>query len=60
VLAGNKLWLANSKGDLQGYDPRNGKLTDTQSTSGPVFVPMLGANRTLYILSDDGTLSAYR
>jgi outer membrane protein assembly factor BamB len=60
VLAGNKLWIANSLGELRSYDPRTGKPVDNLSASSPVFVPLLAANRTLYVLSDDGTLTAYR
>ncbi|MBI3419765.1 MAG: PQQ-binding-like beta-propeller repeat protein [Proteobacteria bacterium] len=60
VMAGGRLWVANSLGELHSYDPHNGKETSNSALNGPVYIAPLVANRTLYILSDDGTLTAFR
>ncbi|HVY13390.1 MAG TPA: PQQ-binding-like beta-propeller repeat protein, partial [Alphaproteobacteria bacterium] len=60
VLAGGTLYLANSLGELHGYDPHTGRETALIGVGAPVFIPPIVAARTLYILSDDGTLTAYR
>jgi outer membrane protein assembly factor BamB len=60
VLAGGKLWVANSQGKLFTFDPNTGKELNNRSAGAKVYVPLLAAGNTLYVLSDDGRLTAYR
>lgn len=72
LLAGNLLLLTTQLGVLSGYDPSSGKLvwryvmqasaTDSQpkQTTANVFAPPIVADGTLYVVSDDGSLSAFR
>jgi outer membrane protein assembly factor BamB len=60
VLAGGKIWVASSEGELRAIDPATGKMTASLSVGGRVFLSPIIAARTLYILTDDGTLIAFR
>ena len=60
VLAGNRLWVANSRGQLYMVDVANGSATEFRDLGGGVSLPPLVANRTLYVLDDDGRISAFR
>lgn len=60
VMAGGKLWLGNSQGELNSYNPQNGKLISSKSFSSPIYLSPVIAGRTLYVLSDDGRLTALR
>ena len=60
VLAGNRLWVASSEGDIAAASVDDGKLTkvfhhDTGFTLAPVV-----ANNTLYVLDNGGRVTAYR
>jgi outer membrane protein assembly factor BamB len=60
VLAGGKLWLTNSLGELKAYKPQDGKEIYSQSGFSPIFMPPIVAGHTLYVLDDSGTLTALR
>lgn len=60
VLAGNRLWVANSRGELAYADPSEGTLTAYGELKGPVSLAPVVANQTLYVLDDSGTITAYR
>jgi outer membrane protein assembly factor BamB len=60
ILAGNKLWVANSRGELATVDPMSGTMTPFTELDGPVSLAPVVANQTLYILDDSGRISAYR
>ncbi len=60
VLAGGKLWLGNSLGAFNSYNPMNGKLVTTRTFSSPVYLSPIVAGRTMYVLTDDGRLTALR
>jgi outer membrane protein assembly factor BamB len=60
VLAGGKLWLANSQGDLVTFDPNTGKEVNRRGVSSKVYIPLLAVGHTLYVLSDNGRLTAFR
>jgi outer membrane protein assembly factor BamB len=60
VLAGGRLILANSRGDLVNVDPLNGTVQSTVETKMRVTLPMAVANNTLYVLHDEGRLTAWR
>jgi outer membrane protein assembly factor BamB len=60
VLAGNRLWLNSSEGDIATVSPEDGKINkvfhhDVGFTLAPVV-----ANNTLYVLDNSGRITAYR
>jgi len=60
VLAGNRLVLANSLGQVAFASPTDGSVLSTMDIDEPVTLPLVVTNNTLYILDDKGRLSAYR
>jgi outer membrane protein assembly factor BamB len=60
VLAGDRLVLANSQGQLVNVAPGDGKVQSVTKADGPVFLPPVVAGNTLYILTNEGRLSAWR
>jgi outer membrane protein assembly factor BamB len=60
VLAGGNLWLANSLGEMKAYDPQNGREKQSFDLGSPVYLAPVIADRTLYVLTDGGTLVAFR
>ena len=60
VLAGNKLYLAGSTGELLVIDPQDGTTTQTVDLPGAVSIAPIVAGDTLYILTDSAELIAYR
>jgi outer membrane protein assembly factor BamB len=60
VLAGGRLWLVNSQGHLQSFDPADGKSITQVKLDAPIFVPPVVAGRTMYVVTDNGTLLALK
>ncbi|MDV3457589.1 PQQ-binding-like beta-propeller repeat protein [Sphingomonas sp. HF-S4] len=60
VLAGGKLVLGNSEGEIVFASPTDGSVTSTMDVKEPITLPLTVANNTLYVLDDKGKLSAYR
>lgn len=60
VMAGGRLWLTNSMGELVGVSPADGQVVSRHKLSSDTFLPPVVANGTLYVLSDNGTLTAFR
>ena len=60
LLASGKLVLAGTSQLAVSVDPVGGSILGTQSVSGSVSIAPLAADGTLLILSDDGTLQAFR
>jgi outer membrane protein assembly factor BamB len=60
LMAGGKLFLANSLGEAVVVDPSTGKVEKTFNVGGPVFVPPIAANGTVYLLTDEARLVALR
>lgn len=60
VLAGNRLWALSSQGVIAGVNPADGSVGARIETKGTFTLPPVVANNTLYTLSDEGELSAYR
>jgi outer membrane protein assembly factor BamB len=60
VLAGNRLILANSEGNLINVSPFDGRVQSLVSTGRSVALQPVVANNTLYILDNEGTLTAWR
>jgi outer membrane protein assembly factor BamB len=60
VLAGDRLVVANSEGQLLYVTPATGAVQATVDTKMPVSLSPVVAGNTLYILHDDGYLTAWR
>jgi outer membrane protein assembly factor BamB len=58
VLAGNRLWLASSKGHLTGVDASTGKVAATHNLGAPIFVAPVVAGGRMYLLTDTAKLIA--
>ena len=60
VLAGNRLWVASSEGDIATASVDDGKLTKVfRAEAGFTLAPVV-ANNTLYALDNSGRITAYR
>jgi outer membrane protein assembly factor BamB len=60
VLAGDRLVLANSRGQITNVSPVDGSIQSTVETKMPVSLPLVVAGSTLYVLHDSGQLTAWR
>lgn len=60
VLAGNRLVLVSSRGRMALVSPESGEIVSTRKLEHAAFLPPVVANGMLYILTDDGTVTAYR
>lgn len=60
VLAGNHLWVVNSRGKLYTVDVGSGAASEYADLGSSVSLPPVVANRMLYVLNDDGKIVAYR
>ena len=60
VLAGDRLVLANSLGEITYVSPTDGTVQSTVATKMPISLPLVVANNTLYVLHDEGRLTAWR
>jgi len=60
VLAGNRLWMANSRGLVAYANVTDGEVTNFTQMNDPVSLAPVVANGTLYFLDDGGRISAFR
>ena len=60
VMAGGRLFLTNSLGQIVEASPVDGRVLTTPAASDIVVVAPVVADGVLYILANDGTLTAYR
>ncbi|MET0180107.1 MAG: PQQ-binding-like beta-propeller repeat protein [Novosphingobium sp.] len=60
VLAGDRLWLANSRGELHSVAAADGTATQFVKLGDPVSLAPIVAGGTLYVLDDGGRISAFR
>ena len=60
VLAGDRLIVAGSNGVLVNVDPTDGRLQSQTNAGGGVRFQPVVAGGTLYLLTDEGRLLAYR
>jgi len=60
VLAGGRLWLANTRSELVAVDPETGDVLSSQPLPGPVAIQPAVDGGTMYLLTDDGELLALR
>lgn len=59
VLAGNRLWLTSSKGQLASVEANSGKVASTQELGTPIFVAPIVAGGRMYVLTDNAKLLAF-
>lgn len=60
VMAGDKLLLSGTNSKLIAVSPLDGKVLSTIDIGDPAAVPPVVASRTLYVLTSEGDLKAYR
>lgn len=60
VLAGGRLILVSTTGDLLAVDPADGRSMGTLEIKRPMSLHPIVANNILYVLTDDGHLAAMR
>ena len=60
ILAGNRLVLTRTSGQIVFADPRNGNVIGGTDLGAPISLSPVVANSTLYVLDDDGRLHAFR
>ena len=60
VLAGDRLIVGNSRGQLINVNPLDGAIQSTTETDMSISLPMVVAGNTLYVLHDEGRLTAWR
>ena len=60
ILAGNRLVLTNSRGEINFISPTDGTVSSTIETKTPFSLPPIVANSTLYTLDQKGKVTAYR
>jgi outer membrane protein assembly factor BamB len=60
VLAGNRLVLVSSRGQIAYVSPTDGSILSTTEDGSPISLAPVVANNTLYILDDSGRLTAWR
>lgn len=60
ILAGGRLIVASSDGQLREFDPRSGALIATTELPGGAATNPVVAGGTLYVVTKDGALRAFR
>jgi outer membrane protein assembly factor BamB len=60
MLGGDRLVVLSSGGEAMFVSPYTGKPLGTMSLSGPAYIEPAIAGNALYVLTDDGNLTAYR
>jgi outer membrane protein assembly factor BamB len=60
VLAGDRLIIAGSHGEVLSMSPYDGKVVGSISLSDGIAVPPVVANNSLYLVTNSGELIAYR
>jgi outer membrane protein assembly factor BamB len=60
VLAGNRLWVANTEGDVFAVGADDGAASKFKHLASPVSLAPVVANSTLYVLEDSGRITAFR
>ncbi|QNA84672.1 PQQ-binding-like beta-propeller repeat protein [Sphingomonas sp. So64.6b] len=60
LLAGNRLVLTNSEGEIVSASVSNGEVQSTIKGGASISLPPIVANNTLYVLDMKGRITAYR
>jgi outer membrane protein assembly factor BamB len=58
VLAGGRLWLTSSKGQLASVEATTGKVASTQDLGNPIYIAPIVAGGRMYVLTDNARLIA--
>ena len=60
VLASERLWVASSNRELVALDAYEGKRVASIKLKAEAYLPPVVAGGMMYMLIDDGSLTAYR
>lgn len=60
VLASDRLLITGSNQTMVTISPYDGKVMSTEKLSAPAYLPPIVADNRVYVLTDDGKLTAYR
>ena len=60
ILAGGALYVTTSTGQLMHFSPKTGDLLKEDSIGSGVTIPPIVSNNTLFIVTEDGSLLAWR
>jgi outer membrane protein assembly factor BamB len=60
ILVGDRLLLAGSNSQALTMSPYNGEILGRIDLAGPVLLPPVAANGSVYLLTEDADLLAYR
>lgn len=60
ILAGDRLYLVSSNKQMVSMSPLTGEVLTTVKLKAPAFLGPIVADNTLYLLTDDGKLNAWR
>ncbi len=60
VLANNRLWIANTEGQVMSASVTDGSITELTRLGKPISLAPVVANNVLYILDDSGKITALR
>jgi outer membrane protein assembly factor BamB len=60
VLAGDRILVANNVEEIWSLSPYSGKFFGRIEVSGPVLIPPIVARETVYVLTDEADLIAFR
>lgn len=60
IMAGGRLWLTNSLGDLAAYAAETGQALYHENVAGAFYLPPIVAKNTMLLLADDGDLYAFK
>lgn len=60
VLAGDRLWIANSRGEVSSASVADGSVANFANLKNPISLAPIVANNTLYVLDDGGHITAFR
>ena len=60
VLAGNRLFVVSSRGEMDEVNPQDGKILKKEQLGAEVHLAPVVVSNTLLVLANDGELSAWR
>lgn len=60
LVANNKLYLVSQAGNLMAVDPTNGQTLSNLHLAAPFSLPPFVAQETLYLLNDEGEVTAFK
>lgn len=60
ILAGGRVWVASGDGALRAFDPVDGRQVKELALGAGAATRPIVVNRTLYVVTDDGLLRAFR